>query len=245
MAHLREVRDRPAWQEMPAEFRKRFDEPLPQASLPLAEVLQDVSEGIMPFPLGNVHPRFWAWFMGAGNITGALADFLAAVMGSNLAGGNHAAALVDQQVVRWCKEIVGFPAIASGTLTSGGSVANLIALTVARNASAGEDLGEWGVESMARPLRFYGSDQLHSCHRKAIEILGLGHRALRLIPSDEISDLIAGFADGYRRRSPPVCSPPASSPMPVASTRARSMTCRRLQLLPKRRASGWTAASAH
>jgi aromatic-L-amino-acid decarboxylase len=185
VAHLREVRDRPAWQEMPAEFRKRFDEPLPQASLPLAEVLQDVSEGIMPFPLGNVHPRFWAWFMGAGNITGALADFLAAVMGSNLAGGNHAAALVDQQVVRWCKEIVGFPAIASGTLTSGGSVANLIALTVARNASAGEDLGVWGVESMARPLRFYGSDQLHSCHRKAIEILGLGHRALRLIPSDE------------------------------------------------------------
>src|SRR5262249_46320732 len=89
-----------------------------------------------------------------------------------------------QQVVNWCKEIVGFPASASGTLVSGGSMANIIGLTVARNAKAGIDVREHGVAGIEKPLRFYGSDQIHSCHRKAMEALGLGNRALRRIATD-------------------------------------------------------------
>ena len=76
--------------------------------------------------MGNIHPRFWGWYMGASNFTGALGDFLAAVDGSNLGGGNTAAARIDMQVVDWLKEMVGFPASASGTLTSGGSMANMV-----------------------------------------------------------------------------------------------------------------------
>ena len=81
---------------------------------------------------------------------------------------------MDQQVVNWCKEMMGFPASASGTLVSGGSMANIIGLTVARNAKAGIDVREHGVAAIEKPLRFYGSDQIHSCHRKAMEALGLG-----------------------------------------------------------------------
>jgi len=128
--------------------------------------------------MGNIHPRFWSWYMGAGNFTGALGDFLAAVQGSNLGGGSHAAALVDQQVVGWLRDMIGLPATASGTLVSGGSMANLIGLTVARNAMAGIDLREEGVGALEKPMRFYASDQVHSCHRKAVETLGLGNRAL-------------------------------------------------------------------
>jgi glutamate/tyrosine decarboxylase-like PLP-dependent enzyme len=91
---------------------------------------------------------------------------------------------MDQQVVNWCKQMMGFPASASGTLESGGSMANIIGLTVARNAKAGIDVREHGVAAIEKPLRFYGSDQMHSCHRKAIEALGLGNRALRRIPTD-------------------------------------------------------------
>lgn len=181
--HLRDVRQRPAWQEMPRDVRSRFREPLPNDPLPLEAVLAAVADDIMPYPMGNVHPRFWAWYMGSGNLTGAFADFLAAIQGSNLGGGDHAAALVDLQVVDWCKQMVGFPATASGTLTSGGSVANLIGLTVARNVMAEVDIRELGVAAAAQPLRFYGSDQIHSCHRKAVETLGLGNQALRRIAS--------------------------------------------------------------
>ena len=91
---------------------------------------------------------------------------------------------MDQQVVNWCKEIVGFPASGSGTLVSGGSMANIIGLAVARNAKAGIDVREYGVAGIKKPLRFYGSDQIHSCHRKAMEVLGLGNQALRRIATN-------------------------------------------------------------
>ncbi|MCU4179927.1 pyridoxal phosphate-dependent decarboxylase family protein [Bosea sp. BH3] len=176
--HLREVRERPVWQPMPEPVQALFREPLPDGPMPVEDVYGLVRDNVLAYPMGNIHPRFWSWFMGAGNFTGALGDFLAAVQGSNLGGGSHAAVLMDQQVVGWLREMVGLPASASGTLVSGGSMANLIGLTVARNAMAGIDLRELGVAALERPMRFYASDQVHSCHRKAVEALGLGNRAL-------------------------------------------------------------------
>jgi aromatic-L-amino-acid/L-tryptophan decarboxylase len=184
VVYLREVRDRPVWQDMPADIKALFLAPLPRSPAPLTDVYRQIARSVMPYPMGNVHPRFWSWYMGSSNFTGALGEFLAAIQGSNLGGGNHAAALMDQQVVNWCKELMGFPASASGTLVSGGSMANIIGLTVARNSKAGIDVREHGVAAIKKPLRFYGSDQIHSCHRKAMEALGLGNRALRRIPTD-------------------------------------------------------------
>ena len=186
VAYLRDVRKRPPWQAMPATVREIFDEPLPQGPSELSEVYRSVTENLMRYPMGNIHPRFWSWYMGSSNLTGALGDFLAAVQGSNLGGGNHAGALLDQQVVDWCKQMLGFPASASGTLESGGSMANIIGLTVARNVKAGVDVREYGVAAMPQALRYYASDQVHSCHRKAMEALGLGNQALRRIPTDSI-----------------------------------------------------------
>jgi aromatic-L-amino-acid/L-tryptophan decarboxylase len=183
--YLRRVRDRPVWQDMPVEIRRTFETPLPHAPASISEVYREVAEAVMPYPMGNIHPRFWAWYMGSSNFTGALADFLAAVQGSNLGGGNHAATKVDEQVVNWCKEMIRFPASASGTLVSGGSMANTIALIVARNVKSGIDLREHGVAALEKPLRFYGSEQIHSCHRKAIEAIGLGNCALQRIPTGE------------------------------------------------------------
>jgi aromatic-L-amino-acid/L-tryptophan decarboxylase len=185
IAYLRDIRDRPVWQDMPSEIRRTFEAHLPRSPTPLSEVYGEISETVMPYPMGNIHPRFWAWYMGSSNFTGALADFLAAVQGSNVGGGNHAAARMDEQVVDWCKEMIGFPASASGTLVSGGSMANTLALIVARNVKAGIDVREQGVAAIRRPLRFYASDQIHNCHRKALEAMGLGNRALQRIPTGD------------------------------------------------------------
>lgn len=208
--HLSGLRERPAWQDMPGEVRAFFEEPLPRSPMPLEDVYGEVRDHVMPYPMGNNHPRFWAWYMGAGNFAGALGDFLAAIQGSNLGGGDHAAALMDQQVVGWCREMMGFPPGASGTLVSGGSEANFIALSVARNAKAGIDIREHGVAALERPLCFYGSDQLHSCHRKAMEALGLGHRALRRIPTDaalriDIAALRRAIAEDRAAGLKPAC----------------------------------------
>jgi glutamate/tyrosine decarboxylase-like PLP-dependent enzyme len=135
--------------------------------------------------MGNLHPRFCAWYMGAGDMTGALADFLAAVDGSNLGVGDTGARLVDRQVTEWMRQMMGFPEGAGGALVSGGSMANIIGLTAARNAMSGIDLRQDGVAQMERPLAFYASDQVHSCHHKAMNLLGLGAKALRHIPTDD------------------------------------------------------------
>ena len=182
--HLDEVRNRPVWREMPEEVRAHFRAPVPQEPSSLDTVYRELREYLLPYSMGNIHPRFWGWYMGAGNFTGALGDFLAAVDGSNLGGGTTAAAMVDMQVVDWFKELMGFPASASGTLTSGGSMANLLAHTIARNAHAGVDVRAEGVHGMPHRLRFYASDQVHSCHQKALETLGLGAKSLRMVSSD-------------------------------------------------------------
>ena len=210
IGYLRDVRERPVWQEMPVEVKTVFEQPLPRFPTPLDAVYQQVTENLMPYPMGNIHPRFWSWYMGSSNVTGALADFLAAIQGSNLGGGNHAAASMDNQVVNWCKEMLGFPPSASGTLVSGGSMANLIGLTVARNVKAGVDIREDGVGQIERPLRLYASDQVHSCHRKAVEALGLGNKALRRIPSDvelriDIAAVRAAIAEDRAAGYKPVC----------------------------------------
>lgn len=208
--HTSNVRDRPVWREMPGEIRDRFLTAAPQSATPLAEILRDVEETVMTYPMGNTHPRFWAWYMGTSNFTGAMADFIAAVQGSNLGGGNHAAALMDQQVVQWLREMVGMPEGASGTLVSGGSVANLIGLTVARNSKAGIDIREEGLMALPAPLQFYGSDQMHSCHQQAMETLGLGNRALtRIRTGDDLTmdleALKAAVADDRAMGVVPAC----------------------------------------
>lgn len=210
IGYLHDVRDRAVWQDVPGEVKAFFATSLPRSPTPLADVYHDVAQNVMPYPMGNVHPRFWAWYMGSSNFTGALGDFLAAIQGSNLGGGNHSAACLDQQVVNWCKEMIGLPASASGTLVSGGSMANIVCLTVARNSKAGIDVREDGVAAIEKPLRFYGSDQIHSCHRKAVEALGLGNRALRRIPTDpdlriDIAALRAAIAQDRAAGMHPAC----------------------------------------
>jgi aromatic-L-amino-acid/L-tryptophan decarboxylase len=210
VSYLRDVRDRPVWRDMPPEVKAFFTSSLPRLPTPLPEVYREVAETVMAYPMGNVHPRFWAWYMGSSNFAGALGDFLAAIQGSNLGGGNHAAALVDQQTVSWCKEMVGFPASASGTLVSGGSMANIIGLNVARNVKASIDVREHGVAAIEKPLRFYGSEQLHSCHHKAVEALGLGNRALRRISTDaelriDIAALRMAIAEDRAAGFQPAC----------------------------------------
>lgn len=181
--YLRDVRDTPVWRD-PEPVRRHFEAPLPREPTPVECVYEEVADHLMPFPMGNIHPRFWSWFMGASNFTGAMGEFLAAIQGSNLGGGRHAAAFMDQQVISWFKEMLGYPASASGTLLSGGSMANLIGLLVARNVKADCDVRRDGVAAVPRRLRYYGTDQLHSCHRRALEALGLGRSALCVVPTD-------------------------------------------------------------
>ena len=105
-------------------------QPLPrEGELPEA-IYEDFRTNILPYPMGNVHPRFWSWVMGNGTTLGMLAEMLAAGFNPNMGGGEHVGIYVEQQVLDWTKQMLGFPPEASGLLVSGGSMANLVALAV-------------------------------------------------------------------------------------------------------------------
>ena len=97
--YLRDVRERPVWQAMPESTRRLFETPLPEQPSDLDAVYREVMEHVMPYALGNIHPRFWMWFMGSSNFTGALGDFLAAIIGSNVGGGDHRTVRADLELL--------------------------------------------------------------------------------------------------------------------------------------------------
>jgi aromatic-L-amino-acid decarboxylase len=184
--YMKTVRERPVWQHVPEPVKAHFRSPVPHKPQPPVEIYKEFSEKVLPYPMGNIHPRFWGWILGTGTVMGAFAELLAASMNTNTGGGaNHVANHVEKQVIDWIKEMLGYPASASGILTSGCSAANIIGLTVARNAKASFDVRRKGIQRATQKMVLYASQEIHSSIQKAVELLGLGSEALRLLPIND------------------------------------------------------------
>jgi aromatic-L-amino-acid decarboxylase len=185
--YMKTVRERPVWQHASDQVKAHFKRPLPLDPQPPEEVYEEFLENVLPYPIGNIHPRFWGWVFGTGTVLGAFAELLAGSMNTNSGDLDHHSAIhVEWQVIDWFKEMLGYPASASGLLTSGCSAANLIGLAVARNAKARFDLRLQGVQQAApHRMVLYASEEIHSSIQKAVELLGLGSGALRLVPVND------------------------------------------------------------
>src|SRR6202021_2451345 len=100
---------------------------------------------VLPFAAGNVHPGFMGWVQGGGTPVGMLAEMLAAGLNANLGGRDHIPIEVERQIVRWMREIFGFPGSATGLFVTGTSMANLIGVLIARDAALGFGVRSAGV----------------------------------------------------------------------------------------------------
>jgi aromatic-L-amino-acid/L-tryptophan decarboxylase len=181
--YLSGLRDRPAWQPIPRETKKTFEAALPIQSEKADQVYQEFKENVFPYPVGNIHPRYFGWVQGNGTIMGAYADLLAATMNPNSWGGNQSAVYVEKQVIEWMKEVVGFPKCASGVMVSGASVANLIGLSCARTKYGSRDVNENGLDQKSFRLRIYCSRETHNSVHRAAALLGIGKSNVVSVPT--------------------------------------------------------------
>jgi aromatic-L-amino-acid/L-tryptophan decarboxylase len=133
--HLSKLDQQPAWQPIPPRVRDSLQESLPVGGAGAEAAYQDFLELVLPYPNGNLHPRYWGWVQGNGTPLGMMADMLAAGLNPHLAGFNQTPTLVEHQVIGWLAEIMGFPPAASGLLVTGGSMANVLGVAVARHAA--------------------------------------------------------------------------------------------------------------
>jgi aromatic-L-amino-acid/L-tryptophan decarboxylase len=183
--HLSTLPDEPVFQPVPAALARRFlATPAPASPLAPDEILRLFKETIEPYPFGNGHPRFWGWVNSPPAVMGVFADALAAAMNPSCAGGNHAAVYVERQVLAWFRDLLGFPESSMGLLVSGGSMATMTGLAVARHVKSGVDVRANGLRDAPRPFAFYLTSEGHSCARKAIELLGFGSATIRTIPTN-------------------------------------------------------------
>lgn len=156
----------------------RLREELPEDGTDPHAVLDQVEADVLPNTMRVDHPRFFGFVPGPNNFIGVLADALAA--GFNVFSGTWisgaAAAQVELVVIDWLRELCGLPETAGGLFTSGGSMANVMALAAVRHAMLGDE-----VEGAVA----YCSDQTHTSVDRALRLLGFGPNQLRRLPSDD------------------------------------------------------------
>ncbi len=138
--------------------------------------LTQVIEGARP-----CGPRFFGYVLGSGEPVAAAADLLASVLNQNVTAwrSSPSAVSIERLVVGWLARMIGCRGF-SGTLTGGGSSANLMALAMAREARL--PANESGIK---RPGAIYASMEVHMSIGKAVALLGIGRDHLRLIPCDD------------------------------------------------------------
>src|SRR6266849_4675329 len=170
----------------PAALERIFAEPLPVEGMSAEEILARFERDVAPHAMQIPSPRYFGQFNPTPLAIGVWADALCSALNQNAGAWRNgpASALIETQVLRWLCELIGYGSEAFGTLASGGSEANLIALKCARDHAA-RKICEVGVRAAEGDLTVYASEQCHFSLEKSVDILGLGRKSLRKIDTDE------------------------------------------------------------
>jgi aromatic-L-amino-acid/L-tryptophan decarboxylase len=178
LEYLASLDQRPSFPETSGrKTEESFRQPLPEQGIGV-KALDELSAIVDGARSGG--PRFFGYVLGSGEPVAAAADLLASVLNQNVTAwrSSPSAVTVERVVVGWLAEAIGCEKF-SGSLTGGGSSANLMGLAMAREARLPAN------ETGARPGTVYASEQVHMSIAKAVALLGIGRENLRLIPCDE------------------------------------------------------------
>jgi glutamate/tyrosine decarboxylase-like PLP-dependent enzyme len=159
--------------------------PVPEQPLAVAELADLLRAMVLEHSTLCGHPGFMAYVSGSGTVPGAAADLLASALNPNVGGWtlSPAASELELHLTRWLAEQFGLPEGSGGLMTSGGAASNMTALKAARDAKTDADVRRDGLGGL--PLVLYTSEEAHATIAEAADLLGLGERAARAIPTDD------------------------------------------------------------
>ncbi|QIS24459.1 L-2,4-diaminobutyrate decarboxylase [Nocardia terpenica] len=160
------------------DLEQGWDEPIPEHGQDLVGLLERLAVDALPSGMHSDHPRCFAFVPTSGNYPAVLADALTAaflsVPGAWLVGSGPTQ--LELVTLRWLRELLGLDGCFGGLFVSGGSIANLTALTAARDSLLGGDL---------TAARVYCSTQAHPSIARALHIIGLTREQLVVLPPDD------------------------------------------------------------
>ena len=162
---------------------KTVAEPLPENGEPnLEKILHDVFFRLAPYSTNDNSGGYLAYIPGGGLFHSALADFIALSLNRYVTMFMAAPGLtaIEEQVIRWLCDIVGFSNKAGGVITSGGSSANFMAIHAART----DKLCNKNSVSLQEGIA-YMSDQTHLCIEQGMILCGFSKHNIRKIPVDD------------------------------------------------------------
>lgn len=169
----------PAYIEQSDEGSSLFDSPIEESGLDIEEALEILRDDIDTVGINPASPRMLAYIPGGGLFQSALGDFLAAI--TNRYSGHFfaspGAVRMENMLIRWMADIAEYPPTAAGNLTSGGSLANLNAIVVARDVHRIE--GQNIQKSVV-----YLTDHAHHSLDKSLHVAGVSNCVFRRVAVD-------------------------------------------------------------
>jgi glutamate/tyrosine decarboxylase-like PLP-dependent enzyme len=207
LSHLQNIRDYPT-SKMPEEAWQKLLVPFSEKGEGAEKVYNSVSENLIPYSVYTTRPQFWGWVAGTGSPYGVLVDTL--LSSRNSGAGCMETIPLWLKSINWIKELLQVPNEYSGVFVGGGSEASFTGLAVARNAKAEVNMKTEGMQSVKRKMVLYGSEEIHHCLERSVELLGLGSDALRWIPVDDhyrikIDDLEKAITEDKKQGLHPFC----------------------------------------
>jgi aromatic-L-amino-acid/L-tryptophan decarboxylase len=168
-----------------SELRNTLPLDIGEQGLTAAELVERLRMLALESSVYSGHGGYLAYVTGAGTVPGAASDLIASALNQNLGGFmlSPGASMLEEALVSWLARAFGLPAGSGGQVVAGGAMANFVGLKVARDVAAGADVREVGIAS-GPPLAFYASSEAHVVQRRAADMLGMGHAAVRTIPVD-------------------------------------------------------------
>ena len=182
--YLENIESKPVFPDAdPKLINRLFAEPLPDQPEAFEDVLAELQQKLLPYCTHVGHPGYMGLITPSPTPVGVIGDFICSALNQNLGvySIGPSAVAMERSTLRWLTDLVGYGPNAGGNLTSGGMMANFIALKLGRDWASHDRAQHEGLHAR---WAVYVSEERHVSVDKAVDAVGLGRSSLRALPTD-------------------------------------------------------------